>query len=252
MKELDQRTVCGIARLAGQEIMRARQGSLGVEYKADHSPVTVADKASDAIIRQALSAAFPDIPILSEETAQEPFEVRKSWKRFWLVDPLDGTKEFIKDNGEYSVCIALVEKGRPVFGAIQVPAQDRLYFGGPGLGAFRMDASHAPVPIKVKKPAPGEPVIVLESRSHLDADLSAYLERYPDKIVKTAGSALKFGLLAEGAGHVYPRFGPTMEWDVAAGHALVEGAGGTFSALDGGRFAYNKPTLKNGPFLAKA
>ncbi len=252
MKELDQRTVCGIARLAGQEIMRVRRGALGVEYKADHSPVTAADKASDALIREALSQAFPKIPILSEETAQEPFEVRKAWKRFWLVDPLDGTKEFIKDNGEYAVCIALVEKGRPVFGAIGLPARDSLYFGGPGLGAFRMDGAGAPRPIHVKKPGPGETPVILESRSHKDAELADFLSRYPDRTMVTAGSALKFCMLAEGLGHLYPRTGPTMEWDVAAGHALVQGAGGTLTALDGEPFAYNKPSLINGSFLAKA
>lgn len=252
MKELDRMTVCGIARLAGQEIMRVRAAGFGVEYKADSSPVTAADKAANALIREALAHAFPKIPILSEETEQEPFEVRKSWKRFWLVDPLDGTKEFVKDNGEFTVNIALMEKNRPVFGVIQVPVRDVLYFGGKGLGAFKMEAGKAPEPIRTRKPQPGAPLTVLQSRSHPDDRLQTFLDQYPERAMITAGSAMKFCLLAEGGAHLYPRLNPTMEWDVAAGHALLEGAGGAFTDLEGNPFPYNKPSLVNGPFLARA
>ncbi|NDY56858.1 3'(2'),5'-bisphosphate nucleotidase CysQ [Desulfovibrio sulfodismutans] len=245
-------TLCGIARLAGQEILRVAETAFAVDTKADDSPVTQADRASDAIIRQALGELYPDIPILSEESGQSDYAVRKDWKRFWLVDPLDGTKEFIKRNGEFTVNIALMEKNRPVFGIIQVPTKDDIYFGGPSQGAFRLSGTGAPVPIAVRQPAPGAPVLVGASRSHPDANLDAYLAALPPHELVTAGSAYKFCLLAQGTIHLYPRFNPTMEWDTAAGQAIVEGAGGRFTAPDGSPFPYNKPCLRNGPFVATA
>lgn len=244
--------LCGIARLAGQEILRVAETAFRVETKSDDSPVTQADRAADAVIRQALDGLFPDIPILSEESGHAAAEVRRGWKRFWLVDPLDGTKEFIKKNGEFTVNIALIENGRPAFGVVQVPVRDELYYGGPGYGAFLRRGTDDPTPIATRKPGPGEPVRVAASRSHPDPGLEAFLATLPAYELVTAGSSYKLCLLAKGDIHLYPRTGPTMEWDVAAGHALVLGAGGTMTALDGSPFPYNKPDLRNGPFLATA
>jgi len=244
--------LCGIARLAGQEILRVAETAFTVDAKADDSPVTQADRAADALIREALSGLFPDIPILSEESGQAAYAKRRAWPRFWLVDPLDGTKEFIKKNGEFTVNIALIEHNRPVFGVIQVPARDELYYGGPSLNAFTRQGTDAPTPLATRKPAPGEPVRVGVSRSHPDPNLTAFLDTLAAYELVTAGSAYKFCLLAKGAIHAYPRFNPTMEWDVAAGHAIVLGAGGSLTAPDGSPFPYNKPDLRNGPFIAKA
>lgn len=252
MHHADILALCGVARLAGQEILRVAETAFTVDTKADDSPVTQADRASDAIIRQALTELYPDIPILSEESGQSDYSVRKDWKRFWLVDPLDGTKEFIKQNGEFTVNIALMEKDRPVLGVIQVPTRDAIYYGGPAMGAFRLSGTDDPVPIAVRRPAPGEPVRVGVSRSHPDERLDAYLAALPGHELVTAGSAYKFCLLAQGTIHLYPRLGPTMEWDTAAGHAIVEGAGGRLTAMDGCPFLYNKPCLRNGPFVATA
>jgi len=252
MHHADILALCGVARLAGQEILRVAETAFTVDTKADDSPVTQADRASDAIIRQALTDLYPDIPILSEESGQTDHTVRRHWTRFWLVDPLDGTKEFIKQNGEFTVNIALMEKGRPVLGIIQVPTRDAIYYGGPSLGAFRLSGTDDPAPIAVRRPVSGEPVRVGVSRSHPDERLDAYLAALPAHELVTAGSAYKFCLLAQGTIHLYPRFGPTMEWDTAAGHAIVEGAGGRLTAMDGSPFLYNKPCLRNGPFVATA
>jgi 3'(2'), 5'-bisphosphate nucleotidase len=244
--------LCGVARLAGQEILSVAETAFTVDAKADDSPVTQADRAADAIIREALTGLFPDIPILSEESGQADYAQRRAWTRFWLVDPLDGTKEFIKKNGEFTVNIALIEHNRPTFGVIQVPTRDELYYGGPAYGAFSRQGTHAPTPIATRKPEPGQPVRVAASRSHPDPNLATFLDTLPAYELITAGSSYKLCLLAKGAIHAYPRFNPTMEWDVAAGHAVVLGAGGSFTAPDGSPFAYNKPNLRNGPFIAKA
>jgi 3'(2'), 5'-bisphosphate nucleotidase len=252
MRPDDISALCGIARLAGQEILRVAETAFQVDTKSDDSPVTQADRASDAVIRQALTGLYPDIPVLSEESGQTAYPERRAWTRFWLVDPLDGTKEFIKRNGEFTVNIALMEHDRPVFGVIQVPVRDEIYYGGPAHGAFLRRGTGDPAPIAARKPAPGETVRVGVSRSHPDPDMAAFLAALPAHELVTAGSAYKFCLLARGDIHVYPRLGPTMEWDVAAGHAIVLGAGGTMTAMDGSPFPYNKPNLRNGPFLARA
>lgn len=249
MKDIDFDAVCAVARLAGQAIMQVYHTQFEVELKDDHSPITKADKASNEIILQSLAALFPDIPVLSEETAKPPYPERARWKRFWLVDPLDGTKDFVKKNGEFSVNIGLIENSRPVFGALYAPVRDVLYAGGPGMGAIKFENGEKEA-IRARGPAPGETVIAVGSRSHPDERLEAYLARYPNHQLISAGSALKFGLVAEGAAHVYARFNPTWEWDTAAGHAIVLGAGGTFTAMGGGDFLYNKEELLNGGFEA--
>ncbi len=252
MKDSDIRALCGIARLAGQEILRIAEAPFEIDFKNDRSPVTIADKTADALIRQALANLFPDIPILSEESAHTAYDIRATWSRYWLVDPLDGTKEFIKKNGEFTVNIALMEKNSPVLGVIHVPTKDTLCYGGRAFGAFRIVGTSPPSPIRTRKPAPGETVLVAASRSHPDPHLNAFLESLPPHRLVVAGSAYKFCLLAQGDIHLYPRFNPTMEWDTAAGQALVEGAGGSLTTPDGTPFPYNKPSLVNGPFLASA
>lgn len=248
MPSFDWDAICAVARLAGQAILEVYGTEFAVEIKEDKSPLTQADRASNEVISRSLTALHPDVPILSEESSQAPYEQRKAWKRFWLVDPVDGTKEFIKRNGEFTVNIALVEGRSPVFGVIYVPVKDVLYYGGPGMGSFRMSGGRRE-PLRVSGPVPeGGEVVVVASRSHPDERLAAYLERYPKRREVSAGSALKFGLVAEGSANLYPRFNPTMEWDTAAGHAIVLGAGGSFRAMGGGEFLYNKEDLRNGGF----
>ncbi len=250
MKDIDCDAVCAVARLAGQAVMQVYATDFEVEAKPDDSPITQADRASNEIILQALGSLFPGIPVVSEESARQAYAERAKWKRFWLVDPLDGTKEFVKKNGEFAVNIGLVEKGRPVFGALYVPVTDTLYAGGPGLGAWKQSAGRRAA-IRTAPIEPGRTVVAVGSRSHPDERLAAYLERYPDHRLVQVGSALKFGLVAEGAAHIYPRFNRTWEWDTAAGHAVILGAGGSFTAMGGGEFPYNKESLVNGGFEAR-
>jgi 3'(2'), 5'-bisphosphate nucleotidase len=241
---------------AGRKILEVYGTDFAVERKADSSPITRADRESHAVLLAGLAALFPDIPVLSEEGELPGFEMRRGWRRMFLVDPLDGTKEFAARNGEFAVCVGLVEDGRPTFGLVHLPAQDRLYYGGRGLGSYRIagpGADGAPVPIVCRPPAPGAGHRVVVSRSHPSAGLDDYLRTIPVASVRQVGSACKFCLLAEGEADLYPRLTPgTWEWDTAAGHALVEGAGGSMTALDGGPFPYNKPSLMNGPYLASA
>ncbi|MBI4805316.1 MAG: 3'(2'),5'-bisphosphate nucleotidase CysQ [Desulfovibrio sp.] len=247
---IDYDAICAVARLAGQAIMQIYSTDFEVELKDDQSPITRADRASNEIILQSLAALHPDIPVLSEETPKPAYSERRKWKRFWLVDPLDGTKEFVKRNGEFSVNIGLVENCRPVFGVLYVPVTDTLYAGGPGMGSLKYQGGEKQT-IHAHAPKSGEPLLVVGSRSHPDERLTAYLERFPNHRMVAAGSALKLGLVAEGAAHLYPRFNRTWEWDTAAGHAIVLGAGGSFQAMGGGEFLYNKEELVNGGFEAK-
>lgn len=253
MRDLERHALLGIARLAGQAILETLRHGFSVEEKPDHSPLTTADTRSCQVILDGLAQAFPGVPVLCEETKNAPYAERRSWKRLFVVDPLDGTKEFVRGSGEYCVCIALVERGRPVFGAIHAPATDTLYGGGPGLGANRRRGDGPAEVLRVAPPVAGEPVSVLGSVSHPDPGLDDYLARLPDGYrLVTRGSALKLCALAEGEAQLYPRLGPTWEWDIAAGHAILLGAGGSLTGPGGAAFAYNKPELKNGPFLARA
>ncbi len=241
-----------LTRQAGAAIMTTRAQGFTVTRKADQSPLTEADLASNRVIAQGLAEHFPDIPVVSEETPLPPHEERAAWPRFFLVDPLDGTKEFIKDNGEFCVCLALIEAGRATLGAVYVPVQDALYAGGPGLGAFVQRSGGSLTAIRAQGPDPDQGLVVVGSRSHPDPRLDAYLEGLFVRERLTAGSALKFCMVAEGRAHLYPRFNPTSEWDTAAGQAVVEGAGGRFTTLDGRPFRYNKPDIVNPGFLVQA
>jgi 3'(2'), 5'-bisphosphate nucleotidase len=240
--------VIGIARRAGAAIMAIYAEDFAVRQKDDASPVTAADEAAEAIILPALQALTPDIPVVSEEAASAG-HVPEIGRRFWLVDPLDGTREFIKRNGEFTVNIALIEDGRPVLGVVFAPALERLYAGIVGAGAHIEDAAGTRT-IACRNPPP-EGLTVVSSRSHGDpATLDAFLADYKVAAESTAGSSLKFCLVAAGAADLYPRFGRTMEWDTAAGHAVLAAAGGRVTTLDGIDLGYGKPGLDNPHFVA--
>ena len=238
-----------IVARAGDAIMRVYAGGFTVERKADDSPLTLADLESQRLIIDGLGRLTPGVPILSEEAAQAPWEERRNWHDVWVVDPLDGTREFVKRNGEFTVNIALVVDHEPVLGMISAPAQDLLYWGGRGLGAFRRRGAAAIAGIHTS--APGNPLRVVGSRSHAGASTAGYLARVGRHATRSIGSSLKFCLVAEGTADLYPRFGPTSEWDTAAGQALLEAAGGHVTRLDGHRLRYNcRETLLNGDFVA--
>ncbi len=250
------------AVIAGQEVQRIyKKGASGVAVttKADHSPLTTADLSSHRIINKMLKTT--DIPILSEEGKHLPIEERKHWRRLWVVDPLDGTKEFIDNIGEFTVNIALVENGRPVVGVIYVPDWNRLYVGlsnTPDDGAWRMDnVEEAPTFEQMQTTGAALPIkpyldnyTVVISRYHINRETKAYMEYLEHRHGKvdfiTVGSSLKFCMVAEGSASEYPRLGPSMEWDTAAGHAIAEGAGFPVLLLEHpGMMEYNKADLVN-------
>jgi 3'(2'), 5'-bisphosphate nucleotidase len=238
------------AALAGGEAaMRVYADPFEVTQKDDKTPVTEADLASERVIVEMLTSAFPEIPVVSEETVPEAgFESPAA--RFWLVDPLDGTKEFVARNGEFAVLIALVEHGRPVLGVVHGPALGVTYVAhGPGTAMRREDGGEFE-PIRARAPAP-EGIVVVHSRSHENSRrLAEYFTGRPILERHVCGSALKFGVLAAGNADFYPRFGPTMEWDTAAGQAVLEAAGGQVLGLDGQPLGYGKPGLRNTGFFA--
>jgi len=246
---IDIEIVCKIAKDAGAAILSVYDGDHVVEYKDDKSPLTAADKASHVVIMAGLKKYFPEIPILSEEGATIPYEQRKGWTRFWCVDPLDGTKEFIKHNGEFTVNIALIEDGRPVVGVVYVPVQDKLYWGVVGVGAWAQLCDADPKPIHVRQPDHEAGLTVVMSRSHPSPELEEYLKGIKVAAALPVGSSLKLCVVAEGLADVYPRLGPTMEWDTAAGHAVAEAAGARVVTLDEELLWYNKQNLLNPYFV---
>jgi 3'(2'), 5'-bisphosphate nucleotidase len=238
-----------IVARAGEAIMKVYGEGFSVQHKADDSPLTLADLESQRVILEGLTALTPDIPILSEESAQAPWEERRPWRELWVVDPLDGTREFVKRNGEFTVNIALVVEHEPVLGVVAAPARGLLYWGAAGLGAFSHHRGAAEIPIRVSPPQ--DPLRVVGSRSHASPDTAAYLARLRPHVMTGIGSSLKFCLVAEGKADLYPRFGPTSEWDTAAGQALLEAAGGHVTRLDGHRLRYNcRASVLNGDFVA--
>lgn len=231
--------LCQLAREAGNIALPWWRRDPEVITKADDSPVTAADLAANQHIVDGLRRLTPDIPILSEEAADVPFAERQHWTRFWLVDPLDGTREFIAGSDEFTVNIALIEQGQVRFGVVGVPARDTLYWGGADLGSQRQRGDEAAQPIHCR--APAAPLKLVASRRHTSADQQALLQRLEaaSRIELTSvGSSLKFCLLAEGEADLYPRFAPTSQWDTAAAQAVLEGAGGQVLGLDGQRFHY--------------
>ena len=242
--------IVALAHKAGEAIMAVyRSGDAGATRKADDSPLTLADLASHRTIVAGLKELTPDLPILSEEAADIPYAERKLWTHYWLVDPLDGTKEFIKRNGEFTVNIALVENGEPVIGVVYAPALDVCYYAARGSGAFVQRGKSAARPIKVKPHVAGKTIKVVASRSHSDARTEALLEQLGAYESVSMGSSLKFCLVAEGEAHLYPRLGPTMEWDTAAAHAIVNEAGGAVCDSAGQELRYNKVDLHNPEFF---
>jgi 3'(2'), 5'-bisphosphate nucleotidase len=242
--------VTALAREAGGAIMTIYDGErVAVDNKQDMTPLTQADIASHNIVLAGLARFSPNWPVLSEESAQIPFDQRSAWKHFWMVDPLDGTKEFINHNGEFTVNIALIEGNTPTLGVVYAPAIDKMYFAARGVGAFKVDRQ---VTSRISAIRHGNSTTrVMVSRSHQDN-----LDRFKGDLSQceliAMGSSLKFCLVAECAAHLYPRTGPTMEWDTAAGHCILEVAGGSITGMDGMPLTYNKPGLLNPGFLAKA
>jgi 3'(2'), 5'-bisphosphate nucleotidase len=235
------------ALAAGQEILKIYESAdFGVEIKEDDSPLTKADQAAHNVIVSFLEKT--GLPILSEEGKAIPYDTRKNWEYFWMVDPLDGTKEFIKRNGEFTVNIALIHQERPILGVLYAPVLQWLYWGSAASGAWKQEGSNDA--FQMKKEHSKEVKTIVASRSHLSQETQAFIEQYPGVEVISMGSSLKFMLVAEGKAQVYPRFAPTMEWDTAAGQAICEYAG--LEVIDWGtkeNMLYNRENLLNNWFL---
>ncbi len=241
--------VVAVAHAAAAQILTIYEAGFSVEEKADHSPLTDADLAAHAAIVSGLSALTPALPVLSEESAEIPFEVRRQWQQYWLVDPLDGTREFIKRNGEFTVNIALIDRGAPVLGVIVVPASGVTYFAAHGVGAYKQAARAEPQQIKTRA-FNEESIVVASSRSHGSDALEDFLAQFGGCQQAVMGSSLKFCLVAEGVADLYPRFGLTSEWDSAAAHCIVQQAGGQVFDLNLQPLRYNtKSSLLNPHFL---
>lgn len=256
-KEIDLDVLLRIATEAGDAIMEIYQRDFSIKTKSDNSPLTEADTKSNAVILDGLKNNYPGIPFISEETKQTAYEIRKRWQRFWLIDPIDGTKEFIKKNGEFTVNIALIEDGVPVVGVVHVPAQGVTYWGIKNMGSFKWSSNTRPTKISVSEHYLKKPnVKVVASRSHLNETTMQFVDglKADGKNVEfiSSGSSLKFCLVAEGKADVYPRFAPTMEWDTAAAHAVVLYAGKNVLNHETGKpLIYNKQNLLNPYFVVE-
>ena len=239
------RTLADIAWHAGEIILAHYEAGVEARQKEDHSPVTAADEDAETYILARLKTEWPEIAVIAEEEAAAG-RTQTIGSRFFLVDPLDGTKEFIKRNGEFTVNIAEIENGKPVRGVVYAPAMNRMFVGDGTNGAFEIQTrTHTPVDLSVAKPihartAPADGMIAVASRSHRDTKTEEYLAHYDVKDFIAAGSSLKFCLVAAGEADIYPRHGRTMEWDTAAGHAVLAAAGGTVTRTDGTPFIYGK------------
>lgn len=254
MPDLDHKAVLDrivvIAREAGREILPHYAVDGVIDSKYDGSPVTAADRAAEVIIVAALRRLTPDIPVVAEESVAAGEIPDVSGGRFWLVDPLDGTKEFINKRGDFTVNIGLIDSGGPVLGVVHTPVDGMVWAGRVGAGAWEEDADGNRRPIAVRTADPAA-LTVVASKSHRNPELEAYIATLPVALSVSRGSALKFCLVARGEADVYPRTGPTMEWDTAAGHAVLLAAGGTLTTFDGGPFLYSKPEFRNGHFIAR-
>jgi 3'(2'), 5'-bisphosphate nucleotidase len=222
---------------AGKAILEVYATDFDVQVKGDESPLTQADLASHHCIVRGLGVLTPDIPVISEEEGLPSFAERGQWQRYWLIDPLDGTKEFVNRNGEFTVNIALIDSNRPIFGVVHVPVQDKTYVGCEGHGSeLREGGSTTSISVAAVS---GDPVRIVGSRSHRGASLDAFLAKVGESDMLPMGSSLKFCVVAEGRADIYPRLGPTSEWDTAAAQAVVEQAGGKVLELDGKPLSYN-------------
>lgn len=246
--EHDLEQLVDISRRAGVAILEWYDGDMGITQKADESPLTKADLASHELINAELTRLWPDIPVLSEESADIPWETRQNWQQYWLVDPLDGTREFINHNGEFTVNIALIQDHEPVLGIVYVPVTGICYFGARGYGAWRQDNDSPATAIDVRQPA-AEPAVIVGSRSHANPDLASQLNKLGPHEMVSMGSSLKFCHIAEGLADFYPRTGLTSEWDTAAAQAVVEAAGGQVVKIDGSPLGYNTKDTYLNPFF---
>ncbi|QQR98118.1 MAG: 3'(2'),5'-bisphosphate nucleotidase CysQ [Sphingobacteriales bacterium] len=243
-----------IAQKAGDAILEIYNKDFNVEYKDDKSPLTDADKVSNEIITEALQKLTPQIPIISEENKLLDYQIRKDWTKCWLVDPIDGTKEFIKKNGEFTVNIALIENGIPILSAVGVPAQNIIYYAEKNKGTYKI---YNETTIKLEKtPIENNTIRIVGSRSHQTPELLAYVDEQKEKYANVefvaAGSSLKFCLIAEGKADVYPRLGPTMEWDTAAGHLIATESGSDVLVWNSDeKLSYNKENLLNPFFIVQ-
>ena len=240
--------VVAIARDAGAAILRVYETDFKVQEKQDESPLTQADLAAHRCIVDGLAELTPEIPVLSEEGGLPDFAVRSAWQTYWLVDPLDGTKEFVNRNGEFTVNIALIDRGRPVLGVVFVPVTGITFVGCEGYGAQRIDRNGEAQDIRVAASS-SRPVRVVGSRSHRGSSLDQFLAGLGDYDMVPMGSSLKFCVIAEGGADVYPRLGPTSEWDTAAAQAVVEQAGGAVVTLDGKPMSYNQKSAILNPYF---
>ena len=249
--EIQVAKIVSIAKLAGKAILNIYYDadfSKVVDFKSDSSPLTLADKAAHEVIVDELVKTYPEIPIISEEGDEIPYEVRKDYQQFWLVDPLDGTKEFIKRNGEFTVNIALIRHNKPVLGVVHVPVADVTYYGQKEVGAFMSEGDEKSLPISVSNKM--ENRVAVRSKSHPSPEEEVVLDEYQVVESISRGSSLKFCMVAEGKADIYYRHGPTMEWDTAAGQAVVEAANGKVMIGVGPEsFTYNKPSQLNSSFL---
>lgn len=248
--------IIDLAEKAGEAVMEIySKNDLSVTYKEDYSPVTLADRTSHQLITGSLHKLTPEIPVLSEESRFIPYKERRYWKRYWLVDPLDGTKEFIKRNGEFTINIALIENRTPVFGVVHAPLPGITYYARQGNGAFKKENNEQIKKITVSDYKGGILKIVV-SRSHKGERLENFLRKINSKINSaeyiSMGSSLKLCLVAEGRAHIYPRLGPTMEWDTAAAQCIVEEAGGIIVDMAGRQLRYNKEDLSNKDFVVSS
>lgn len=245
--------VIGLAKKAGEEILGIyrRPEDIAVQTKSDESPLTQADLIAHHLITDGLQQLTPSLPVLSEESIAIPFVERQKWQQYWLVDPLDGTKEFIQKTDDFTVNIALIENHRPILGVVYVPVEKLCYFAMQGKGAFKQIGETPPQQINTRHNA-HESLVVVASRRHGVRELQAFLERLGDHTIVHRGSALKFCIVAEGVADIYPRFGPTSEWDTAAGQCIVEAAGGKVVDLNGQPLRYNsKQSLLNPSFVVE-
>ncbi|MCD6035217.1 MAG: cysQ [Rickettsiales bacterium] len=238
--------VVTLAIQAGKGIMQHYQGEVVVTRKEDASPVTIADTEANAFIVEGLARLTPNIPVVSEENPSDVNELARQSPVFWLVDPLDGTKSFIKKTGEFTVNIALVQNHKPVRGVIYVPAKGSLYYTGDDGFAYKDNGTRISV-----RSLPSEGAVVVASMSHLTPETEAYIASIKVQKLMSASSSIKLCLVAEGLADIYPRFGRTMEWDIGAGHAILNAAGGSVINSDGSPFLYGKAGLDNGNFIAR-
>jgi 3'(2'), 5'-bisphosphate nucleotidase len=245
--------ILDIAVQAGEKILEIYENEFDVDFKGDGSPLTMADRSAHQLIQRELQVLDPTIPVMSEESGKEAFAERLNWSKYWMVDPLDGTKEFVKRNGEFTVNIALIDEGVSVLGVVHTPVKDYSHFAATGVGAFKKTGLQSPDIIRTRL-CPVNETVMVSSRSHSGVDVERFrlnLEKTQGEVeIASMGSSLKICLIAEGSADIYPRLGPTSEWDTAAAQCVLEVAGGQITDLNGQRLAYSKQDILNPWFLA--